>query len=323
MPDQKSIAKATLQEISWNDDGEVVGEEEFEVQFNPESLSIALSNQVDGGDQAGGSAIQFTSKGSTKLTFDLFFDVTDPQIEQRFNADNKPTNITDVRKITKLVADFMQTKKTDKGKDAAFIPPAVRFKWGTFRFDGVVDSLTENIDFFSEQGVPLRSTLSVSISKQDVDFQFNSLEVKVEAKDEEEDNDPAGTKETTAPGKDEKITDHTGKKGSDNPWQGDALVNGIENPRDLPMGRPLKLGSKKADSINAGLAKKAGSGSGAGQAGGLGGSFGDSIGSAGGGGRSKALELGAGSGFEIDASTELALNSGSTSDSAFEADFNF
>ncbi|HCS91263.1 MAG: hypothetical protein N838_07220 [Thiohalocapsa sp. PB-PSB1] len=360
MPAQPSIAKAVLQQIGWNEDGDVseLGPE-FEVQFNPETLNIAFSNQVAGGDQAGGSAIQFNSKGTTKLTFDLVFDVTDPKIEQRFNKDNKPESRTDVRKITKLVADFMQTEQEGSGDDARFVPPGVRFKWGTFRFDGVVDKITEKIDFFSEEGVPLRSTLSVGITKQDVDVNFLSPDTDAQG------NPAPGTSQKPTAKENSSMADALAQTGNPEQWQGDALANGIENPRDLPLGQPLDLGSDLATGINAGLQASAGAGAGFGAStglgggisGSLGGSFGVGIsagasleggigggigggisggissgiggeisGGIGGGvsagvGGGTGIEISGGTDFEIDASAELALN-GSVSASA-SADFEF
>ena len=364
MPDQLTIKKALLQQIAWNDEGAVTTEgKKFEVQFNPETLNVAFSNQIDGGDQAGGSAIQFNSKGKTKLTFDLIFDVTDPKIGQRFNGDNKPENTNDVRRITKLVADFMQTERTGSGQNTKFTPPGVRFSWGTFRFEGVVDSLTEKLEFFSADGIPLRATLAVSITKQDVDINFNAPDTDSQG------NANAGTEETAAPGENSNtMPDQTNKNGSPKPWQGDALANGIENPLDLPVGAPLSLGSDLAASFNAGLEGGVGLGISGGLSGSLGGSFGGSISagigadlgldaglgiqggigfdggldiggglgiggnvdsgfSAGLGGSSGGLgvEIGSGSNFDIDASTELALSGGIDSDLDFKADaeFNF
>jgi len=337
MPEKKTISKAVLQQITWNEDGGVTSEgPEFEVQFNPETLSLALSNQVAGGDQAGGSAIQFNSKGTTKLTFDLIFDVTDPKIDQRFNGENKPESRTDVRKISKLVSDFMRTERTGTGDDTRFVPPGVRFSWGTFRFDGVVDSLSEKLDFFSDQGVPLRSTVGVSITKQDVDVNFNAPASDAQG------NANAGTAETTMAPEGKSVADLQGdKKG---PWQGDAIANGIENPRDLPVGTPLNLGTDQAAALNASLQGKAGMGIGGGFGleGNIGGSFGVGIsgsldlgldadlgiggginGSLGGDlGAGLGVDIAADSGFEIDASTDLALNGSGSANLDFDGGVN-
>lgn len=308
MPDQLKIKKAVLQQIAWNEEGQVTSEgPKFEVQFNPETLNVAFSNQVAGGDQAGGSAIQFNSKGTTKLTFDLLFDITDPKIAERFNGDNKPTSTSDVRKISKLVADFMQTERSGSGSDARFTPPGVRFSWGSFRFDGVVDSLTEKLDFFSAEGIPLRSTLSVSITKQDVDVNFN-------APDTDAQNNPnAGTAETTVPEEgSNSIADQTNKGGTPKPWQGDALANGVENPLDLPVGSPLALGGELAASFNASLQGSAGlsGGFGASIGGGIGGSLGGSFGGSISGGLSAGIGAGVGGGIALSGGIGVGLSGG-------------
>lgn len=325
MPEEKFIDKAVLQEITWNDEGIVTSTgDEFEVQFNPETLTVAFSNQVAGGDQAGGSAIQFNSKGTTKLTFDLIFDVTDPKIEERFNGDKQPESRSDVRRITKLVSDFMQTERTGSGRNTRFVPPGVRFSWGTFRFDGVVDSLNEKLDFFSEEGVPLRSTISVGITKQDVDVNFNAPAA------DDQGNPNAGTAETTTPEENKSMDDLLG----DNPENrlGEGLANGVENLRDLPVGSPLSLGGEAAVSFNAGLQASAGMG--------IGGSFGVGIsgglnlgldadlgldaglgaGIGGGIGADLGVDISADAGFGIDASTDLAINGGTSIDAGLDLD---
>ncbi len=325
MPEQKTIAKAVLQQITWNDNGDVTSTgDEFEVQFNPETLTVAFSNQVAGGDQAGGSAIQFNSKGTTKLSFDLIFDVTDPKISQRFNGKNKPESRTDVRKITRLVTNFMSTEPTGRGRNTRFVPPGVRFSWGTFRFDGVVDSLNEKLDFFSESGVPLRSTMGVSITKQDVDVNFNAPEKDSQG------NSNAGTS-NTATSKDKKGVDALL---GDKPERrvGEGIANGIENLRDLPIGTPLNLGSDIADLLNASLQGKAGMGIGGGFGleGNIGGSFGVGIsgsldlgidaGLSGDLGIDIGVDISGDTGFGIDASTDLAINSGVNAIGSLELD---
>ena len=39
----------------------------------------------------------------------------------------------------------------------------VRFSWGSFLFNGCIDSLGETIDLFSPDGVPLRATVALSL----------------------------------------------------------------------------------------------------------------------------------------------------------------
>src|SRR5262249_17536816 len=68
-----------------------------------------------------------------------------------------------VRDRSKEVSRFVLPAK-DGGKKQA--PPRVRFRWGTFGFDGVMSSVTEDIELFSATGVPLRSKVTISCKEQ-------------------------------------------------------------------------------------------------------------------------------------------------------------
>ena len=85
------------------------------VQFNPETLKVTYSNTMQGGDQSGGSAIQFVSKSSTKMSVELWFDAAALADED------------DVRRLTKKVNHFITPVPQGEG----MAPPAVRFSWGS------------------------------------------------------------------------------------------------------------------------------------------------------------------------------------------------
>jgi hypothetical protein len=46
----------------------------------------------------------------------------------------------------------------------------VMFDWGTLRFKGIAEGYKETIDFFSANGVPLRSSINLTLSRQDAVF---------------------------------------------------------------------------------------------------------------------------------------------------------
>lgn len=119
------------------------------VQFNPASLRLQLTNDTAGGRTRGHQAEQHLGDGSTQLTFDLHFDTAD-------TGDN-------VRKQVELVEKFV-LPSTPSSKKA---PPRVQFHWGEFIFEGVMSGLQEEIDLFSAEGVPLHSKVSVTIKGQD------------------------------------------------------------------------------------------------------------------------------------------------------------
>jgi hypothetical protein len=46
-------------------------------------------------------------------------------------------------------------------------PPVLMFQWGTYQFQGIMDSFKETIDFFSADGIALRALVSIGLSRQD------------------------------------------------------------------------------------------------------------------------------------------------------------
>lgn len=142
----------------------------LEVHFNPASLVYSVENSV--AQQSGGpKKVQYVAQFSGKLTMDLQFDTTDTG--------------SDVRTYTNQVALFMQA--TGNASAAASnaappsanggsqstppkAPPVLKFQWGTYVFQGIMDSFKETIDFFSADGVALRALVSIGLSRQDQVF---------------------------------------------------------------------------------------------------------------------------------------------------------
>jgi len=148
---------------------------EVEVQFNPESLKLSYANQIQaqangaagsrpptGNQSQGTAARQFVGAGTTKLAVQLWFDVS--------AATAAPFMVDDVRRLTARVLYFMKPKKPTAGaRDAAQrTPPGVRFAWGNFLFDGIVESIEENIEFFSNTGSALRASMTLNLIQQDI-----------------------------------------------------------------------------------------------------------------------------------------------------------
>lgn len=222
MPQPQKLLRAELREISWDDNQQVQETGRVvPVQFNPETLSVAFSNKSAGGDQRGGSAIQFVGQGETKLNFEIWFDVTAP--------DPDAPGETDVRKLTEKVVKFIQPQPS--GEEDKFIPPGIRFLWGTFLFDGIVQSIDESLEFFSPEGKPLRAKIAINISKQEIQFQFGKQ------------TGPGlggapspGTAPLAAPAAGDSVQSTLGKMGKQDQWQQVADANGIDNPRLLTAG---------------------------------------------------------------------------------------
>ena len=49
--------------------------------------------------------------------------------------------------------------------------PAVRFAWGTIVFDGIIEQVTEDLDYFAADGTPLRAKVGVTITEQNFHYE--------------------------------------------------------------------------------------------------------------------------------------------------------
>jgi len=220
------------------------------VQFNPETLTVTYTNQSAGGDQRGGAAIQFVGKGTTKLALELWFDVTEPLPD----GSREPSG--DVRKLTEKVNHFIKPKPAE-GEEDKWIPPGVRFLWGTFLFEGIVDSITERLEYFSADGKPLRANVSLSLSSQEIQFQFGRARPSATGRPGPD------TRALTPAQGGEPLQQMVAKTGSSD-WRSVAEANGIENPRLIPPGTPISLNMRAGPGIPAGARVGAGGAPGAG-----------------------------------------------------------
>jgi hypothetical protein len=299
VPDVADLAKAELRQLDANFKNTIKPDTWCKVQFNPETLKVSFANQLvqpDGqGDQRGGAARQFVGSSTTKLALTLWFDVGSPQSEPP---------VTDVRRLTEKVAYFIRPDRTPGKKKP--LPPAVRFVWGTFQFDGVMDSLEETLEYFSAEGKPLRASLAVTLLQQDIQFAFNPDFKEREPTDGAAPATPGTAPLTQAPadGSVQGLADAAGKGGD---WQSIAAANGIENPRALAAGAILDL-DLRAPTVGGGI----GFGGGFGIGGGIGVEASSSVG---GGGQldldagflvaSPSLAFGAGAGIGLGASASI------------------
>ena len=237
------LKKAELIELNQTFDDKKKGGQIVEVQFNPESLKLTYANQLEqakGGDQASGNGgRQFVGAGTTKLALQLWFDVTAMQKDP----------VDDVRRLTQKVLYFMTPQKSKDGPKK-LTPPGPRFSWGSFQFDGLVEGMEENIEFFSPEGKPLRASISLTLSQQKI------LEAKFD-----ESNVPKlpGRNPLTSAKAGDSLQNMAAKSGKGD-WQSIAAANGIEDPLRMSPGQLINL--------NAGLS------GGIGVSGGLGGSIG-------------------------------------------------
>lgn len=233
MTDRVNLAKAKITELEWYGENSSQSRtkqdgKSFDVQFNPESLKVNFTNQKAGGEQPGGSPIQFVGTGTTKLALELFFDVTVP-VEQ---GEKKVAN--DVRTLTADIAFFMKAQTPVEGQENAYVPPGIQFSWGSFLFEGVMDSMDETLEFFSDDGRPLRATVSIALSRQEITF---TRPDPVDATG----NSPTGTQPLQSSRAGDSVQKMAGRSGKQADWKQIAAANDIENPRQLAPGTLINL----------------------------------------------------------------------------------
>jgi hypothetical protein len=202
------------------------------VQFNPESLKLTYANQLvepKGGDKAAGSAgRQFVGAGTTKLALQLWFDVGAMDVSTDPESTGEKGIVDDVRRLTQHIVFFM-TPQPAESDPQQLAPPGVRFEWGTFAFDGMVEGMEESIEFFSPEGKPLRATITLTLSAQ-----------KILPRDSTKDTGNLPARPGHTPLKVAKQGDSLQRMASasgKDDWQGIASANGIEDPLRMSPGQ--------------------------------------------------------------------------------------
>ncbi|WP_310497516.1 LysM peptidoglycan-binding domain-containing protein [Sandarakinorhabdus sp.] len=219
------LEKAALIELEPDFLKEKPGGENVPVQFNPETLKVTFANQLvqpQGGDQAAGNTgRQFVGAGTTKLALTLWFDVT----AMTENA------VDDVRRLTQKIIYFM-TPTPDKADAKKMVPPATRFVWGSFLFDGIVEGLEETLEYFSPDGKPLRAQISLTLGQQKILVATFTGDGKVP-------QTPGRTPMNQAKSGDS-VQKMAARDGNSD-WKSIASANGIEDPLRLKPGQLVDL----------------------------------------------------------------------------------
>lgn len=239
------LEKAQLWQLEDDFSKEKGGGKRVTVQFNPEALKVSFANQIEqpqgAGDQKGSPSIQFVGAGTTKLSLQLWFDVSQPVSEAARPAGE--TNVTDVRKLTQEVAFFITPIEDGK----KFKPPATRFLWGSFQFDGIVESMEESLEFFSPEGKPLRASVTLNLTAQKITkFAFRPVEDQPGGAPGVA---PPGTTPMTQAPANSTVQGLADSQGRGDDWQSIASANGIENPRMLQPGQLIDLSAGVGASV--------------------------------------------------------------------------
>lgn len=250
MTEAAKLAKAQLWKLPLDgkDPNDTPASDRMHVQFNPETLKVSYSNQIKPEGNGGSTAsMLYVGRGTTKLSVQLWFDVTAPM------SDEVGKGVTDVRALTRKVAllitpECQQVEKVENEKKVTVeqcVPPGVRFLWGTFHFDGIMESLEESLEFFSPEGKPLRASVSLSLSQQKIQFNEPGSAGGQPPGAGPPGGQPPGTSPLAQAPSGSSLQKLAAGMGQAAKWQRIAQANGIENPRLLSPGQLIDMNAPK------------------------------------------------------------------------------
>jgi hypothetical protein len=258
MPQPPQLAKAVLTEIWRNPDGGEIPKptpgpaKVFTLQFNPETLKVNYSTMRSGGTQPAGGGAQFNGQISTRLSMELWFDISLTDASG------------DVRNLTREISYFLAPQANPSQPNQPTAPPAMRFQWGAFLFRGVLDTMDETLELFSEDGRALRAGVSISLSEQRVardlvDTSGSSAGAGLGAgigagfsagiSGGISGGISAGTTPLVSAQAGVSLPQMAANLGFGADWKGIAAANGIENPRQLSAGAQIDFSASAKGSI--------------------------------------------------------------------------
>lgn len=219
------------------------------VHFNPETLQYTVQNTIKE-EGKGNKKKQHVSQTSGKLTLQLVFDTTDTG--------------EDIRVYTDEVAKFLNPDAAGNDKTA----PLVEFHWGAYEFAGLVEQYKETIDFFAAAGVPLRSTVDLTLASQDPKQIFNS------------NHNPSASVDQPQSGQEATVHPQGGAGQNSGPGGAAGLANALGDPRaarsiaSLNGSASLRFGAGGSLAVSGGVSLQSAAAFSTGASGGIGGGIG-------------------------------------------------
>ena len=189
---------------------------QFDVLFNPEEYTINTDNTF--ASQAvpglGAPILQFVHGNMRTLEIELFFDTVDAH--------------TDVRLETQKIVSLMQI---DSNLHA---PPVLRVTWASLQFRCVLARANQKFIKFQEDGTPVRARVSVT---------FNEF-VDAATQAQQDNLQTADYSKVHIVEQGETLSSLAGKLYEDATlWRPIALANGLQDPRSVFVGQPLRIPS--------------------------------------------------------------------------------
>ena len=191
---------------------------EIEALFNPSQIAIQKTSkwQLTPKAESDTAKSQFTYGEPATLSIELFFDTYDtPKLPKR-----------DVREETNKIVRLLDI---DPERHA---PPVLLFVWGDLRFTCVLARASQRFTMFAEDGRPVRARLTVTFNE------FTNADR--EAKEIKRSTADFTKLHVVAQGE---TLSSIAEQLYRNPalWRPIAIVNGVDNPRKLPVGLRLRV----------------------------------------------------------------------------------
>jgi nucleoid-associated protein YgaU len=189
---------------------------QIDVMFNPEEYSLNKDNNFASQAIPGLSApiLQFVHGNTRTLEMELFFDTTDKR--------------TDVRDETQKVVSLLDIDSE------LHAPPVLLFAWGSLQLRCVLTRANQKFIRFLEDGRPSRARVTVSFSE--------FIDPEREAK--EVNRQTADYSKGYMIRQGDTLTALAFRFYADPAvWRPIAIVNGIDDPRELVAGQPLQVPS--------------------------------------------------------------------------------
>lgn len=190
--------------------------ETITVMFNPEEYSINKDNNFASQNVPGlsGPLLQFVHGNLRTLEMELFFDTYEKN--------------TDVRQETNKITNLLNINRD------LHAPPIVQISWASLQFRGVLARASQKFQLFFSDGRPARARITCT---------FNEF-IDPERELKEVDRQTADFTKVHIVAEGETLTAIAGRLYSDPAmWRPIAIVNDIENPRELTAGQSLQIPS--------------------------------------------------------------------------------
>jgi hypothetical protein len=146
-----NLEMAQVRELFLDDDGKPNPNKQgkiITVQFNPDTLKVTRNRT------------QISGPSTATLSVTLVYDVT-------VLDDSAQLKDRDALLMTREIDYFTEFAEDEGGADGAWVR-GVRFLWGNFSFDGWVSNLEKTYDNFARDGTPLRATVQLTLTTQDM-----------------------------------------------------------------------------------------------------------------------------------------------------------